>query len=752
MGEGGPTPRVGPGEGPATAQTGNAMPHDHLSHRLCLIVSLLSLIAPSTAWATLRPQDRDVINSIDLSRPELATARQAFEADDLESTKAALVSHSRTRESPKWAGLNWASENPERVKRIARSAMLRTFSRAGATHTFPAGKPIDWDFNPTEADTTVVVQNEWTWQLNRHHAWYALALAYGKLKEEKYALAFVDQFRSWVEQCPRPEDSSGNWPKSAWRTIETGIRASGTWPSAFYGFRSSPSFDDDAMMDTLHLFAEHARHLLPEGHFRSGSNWGTMESNGLFTIGVLFPEFKDADLWRETGSNRLHSELEKQVYPDGMQIELSTGYHQVSLRNFYAPLKLARLNDIPMPSGYLERLERMFNFNVYGLRPDNRLPALGDANQTDVRGRMREGVELFPNRGDFLWAATTGKRGHPPVGTSYAFPYSGYLFMRSGWDTQALLACLDVGPFGFGHQHEDKLSLVVSAYGKELITDPGNYHYDRSIYRRHILSAAGHNTVLIDGKGQTRHGEPDRWKYVVDKPLPHVWITEPAHDFAEGVYDEGFGTRKSRLAVHTRRLLFVKSNPESPARTGYWVIHDRLIPKDDKPHTYETLFHLSAEMEDITASPSTSTVFTSSPEANIRIQSAQSDDVGVLAGQKDPMRGWQRARSAAAPLPVASFTSSGVGRHDRVYLLMPIPPGTESPAPTLTVTESDGKLSAEIAFDDGEVHRVGFADQVSASTGRFGTMFSDGRAFWIAVRDNNLLGSFVVDGSVIREE
>ena len=36
--------------------------------------------------------------------------------------------------------------------------------------------------------------------------------------------------------------------------------------------------------------------------------------------------------------------------------------------------------------------------------------------------------------------------------------------MRSGWDRKALFLGFEVGPFGAGHQHEDKLSI-------EIVTD-----------------------------------------------------------------------------------------------------------------------------------------------------------------------------------------------------------------------------------------------------------------------------------------
>ena len=52
----------------------------------------------------------------------------------------------------------------------------------------------------------------------------------------------------------------------------------------------------------------------------------------------------------------LYEELDEQVYPDGAQIELSSGYHQVSLRNFVMALAIARLNDLPHAGGLCRKI------------------------------------------------------------------------------------------------------------------------------------------------------------------------------------------------------------------------------------------------------------------------------------------------------------------------------------------------------------------------------------------------------------
>jgi hypothetical protein len=202
--------------------------------------------------------------------------------------------------------------------------------------------------------------------------------------------------------------------------------------------------------------------------------------------------------------------------------------------------RLAQLNDIALPADYLKRIERMYDFDVYAAMPDRRLPGVQDGGYMDIRRPLGEAARLFPERKEFLWYATDGKEGEPPAKTSYAFPYAGYFIMRSGWEPDACWMLFDGGPFGYGHQHEDKLNVIVHAYGKLLLVDPGNYQYERSKWRQYFIDSAAHNVVLVDGQPQRRRGRP-RSEYVVKEPLPHVWATAPEYDYVEATFDEGFG-------------------------------------------------------------------------------------------------------------------------------------------------------------------------------------------------------------------
>ena len=93
--------------------------------------------------------------------------------------------------------------------------------------SYKFSKKIDWTFNASP-DGYV----EWTWQLNRHYHWSTLAAAYRKTGNEKYAECFVEQFTSWVRQAVAPDRSAvcyGN-ETLCWRSLETGLRLSGSFP------------------------------------------------------------------------------------------------------------------------------------------------------------------------------------------------------------------------------------------------------------------------------------------------------------------------------------------------------------------------------------------------------------------------------------------------------------------------------------------------------------------------------------------
>ena len=261
--------------------------------------------------------DPMLFDAMDLDYPGLEKVREDVGRKDYEAAKKDYVQYLKTREYPRWV-FDWRKvRNPEnRIPGYDRTAADKVASNLLESCSIPHqfGDTIDWSINPTPLKYV-----EWTYQLSRHPFWITLGQAYQATGDEKYAQAFVRQMRSWVQSNLLPDNSANvNW--SRWRTIETGIRTLRAWPESFYYFLDSPSFDDESVIMMVKSFHEHGLHLRA---YPQRNNWLTMEMNGLFHIGILFPEFKESKEWCEYASRRLYEEEQTQVYPDGAQVELA---------------------------------------------------------------------------------------------------------------------------------------------------------------------------------------------------------------------------------------------------------------------------------------------------------------------------------------------------------------------------------------------------------------------------------------------
>lgn len=484
--------------------------------------------------------------------------------------------------APRGEGDRRGDREPGFDRRPADRILRREVVVGGIPHRF--GAEIDWGFNPTTAPGSAHDRDhEWTWQLNRHSEWTTLARAYRATGDEAFAREFEAHVAGWISRCPVPARGAEQTPFSKWRTIEAGIRMGSTWPCAFATFRRSPSVRDDTVIAMVLSIAEHGRYL--RAHPTSG-NWLTMEMNGLYHAGCLLDFLTEAESWRDFAAERLRKELDVQVYPDGAQIELSPGYHNVALRNIVGPARIAGPYGRSLPGGYVEGLERMYAYNLWAMTPDRDLPRWNDSWRVDVKALLEEGFRLFPHRADFQWVASDERSGRPPERTSHWFPWAGQAVLRSGWDRDASFLGFEAGPFGYGHQHEDKLGIVVQAGAKPLLVEGGSYAYDASRWRAYVLSSRAHNVVLVDGLQQARRRRP-RSTFVAREPLDAGFRSGASLDFVRGAYDEGFGPEGERLARHEREVAFLRE-------AGAFVVRDTLTSLDGSSHRYEALFHIDA--------------------------------------------------------------------------------------------------------------------------------------------------------------
>jgi len=656
-----------------------------------LAIAVLFLVLPSgevlaqeNAGQAAGPRlsDAELLAALDPNFPGLNGVIALRDSGRTSAAMAGLAEFLRARQEPADFGQR-AGRRGRADTAAAERVLKHQVTVVGIPYTF--GPDIDWGFNPTTAPGSKYDRDhEWTWQLNRHSEWATLARAYQATGDERFAAEFDSQFADWVKECPVPADKADQQPYSKWRTIEAGIRMFSSWPSVFAVFRTSPSLRDETLIVMVKSMVEHGRYLR---RYPTTGNWLTMEMNGLYHVGVLLPFAKESGDWRNFAASRLWAELDAQVYPDGAQIELTPGYHNVALGSFLGPVDMAAAYGYSLPDGYRARLERMFAYDMWVMRPDRDAPRWNDSWHVDVPGTLSRGFSLFPGRKDFQWIATDGREGTPPDHTSHFFPYAGQVVMRSGWERDALFLGFEAGPFGYGHQHEDKLGIVIFGHGKDLLVEGGSYAYDASKWRRYVLSSAAHNVVLVDGQGQVRAGLP-RQNYVAKEPVDLDFRSNERYDHARGVYEDGFGKRDQRPARHVREVLFLK-------KERLFLVRDMLESLDDKPHLYEALWHLDVNAVDVDAEKGIAE--THEQGANLRI--VPFCDKGlkarVVKGQETPtVQGWMplgHGIRGVRPIPTLVCTCQSAEPVTFLTVFQPLRDGKEDRV--VGVSHSAGKTS-----------------------------------------------------------
>jgi hypothetical protein len=647
----------------------------------------------------------DLFHSLDLTRPELASVAVAWKRNDKALAQRELARYFRTRTSVGWKpqtdGSSRISPHSQAVADAAVEGKLEG-GMVPLAYAFP-NRNIDWHFNATYHTPGQAHNDEWQWQLNRMSFWSDLAVAYRVTGDQRYAEAFVQELRSWIVQCPVP-DHADNRGGSSWRTIEAGIRSGGSWMDAFYAFRGSAAMSDDDLLALVNSFLDHAKYL-EKNHTRL--NWLTMEMSGLYSIGAVFPEFRDAAEWRTYAATTMAEEGSKQFLPDGAQVELSSGYQNVALDNIFNITDIARWTgtSAELPSGYFAPFEKAFEWQVDIVAPDRWLPKINDSWPAYLPGILKKAVISYPSQSAFQWFASNERQGSPPPFTSVFLNRSGLAAMRSGWDTDANYLLFRVGPLGMGHQHQDSLGIDVWAYGRELIFNGGGGSYDNSKWRQWAISAFAHNTLVVDDMAQTRpvsQVDPFHDPNMVSQgPIDAHWKTNSVFDFASGVYAEGYGPSHNKIVSQQRDVLFLKPN--------IYVVADRVNPNDSLPHRFQARWQILTTHSRIDSS--TQSLVTEDPGVpNISVVPLLVDHLRVesVSGQEEPeILGWDVRKDAVPSLvPATTLLQTVTGSGPHVILTMFVSLRAGEANPIKRVEPGVDGVSATVIFAGGRRLRI----------------------------------------------
>lgn len=671
---------------------------------------------PGSASASLLTPDRerDLFGALNLSAAELRPVQDALARNDAPAARHLLANYYRQRTSVPW---KFDPHHPDRKtpynKQVADDA-VRGHVKGGQIPVwanFPNGK-IDWLYNETYHQPGAARNIGWQGQLTRMDFWEDMAAAYRATGDERYASAWVQQMRGWVQQCPPPPDPGGRpsipgpnpplfvptppgnstAPPTGWVPIDAGSRLNGSWPAALFSFVTSPSVSDDDLLFFLYGYLLHGEWL--STHHGPGNGW-MIERSGLYTLAAVLPEFKQSAAWREQAVRGQMEHENTQFLPDGVEVEISTGYQNVCIdcvvRIPEVAQTVGRLNEIP--ADYVKPLEKAYDVDLYLAAPGRQLPMFNDAWPVHVQGLLRRAAALFPERRDFAWMATDGKEGQPPAQTSYAFDYGGFYAMRSGWGFDANLLAFRDGPFVFSHGHQDKLSVAMWAYGREILFNSGGGPYDASKWRQYSIDTFSKNTVLVDGLPQRRP------RNAPSHDVPRInsrWETTPTYDFAAGVYDEAYGNANARPATHTRRVLFLKPDLA--------VVADTLTPNDGAAHTYQARWHLlTTNTRVLDNTREVLTTDGNAPNLDIVPLNADGLEVRTASGQSQPeLLGWNVVHTGVSqPAAATTVLQTRHGAGVQTFLTLLVPTRSGVARSLIGSVHPNGPGGAQVVFADG---------------------------------------------------
>ncbi|MHB9024591.1 MAG: heparinase II/III domain-containing protein [Armatimonadota bacterium] len=540
--------------------------------------------------------------------------------------------------------------------RHADELLRNRFTFAGEAHDLP--ERIDWDANPGTP--------HWGYDLNRFDFLYTLRDAFVETGERRYAEKAARLILDWIAHTDICDSFTPGPDPTVWQLsvksryvwlshLEPAIHLL-VWGEVLSGLlRRIPDllapYDFLRILKSVHDQLTWLAVIIPEG----GHGNGLIAGAGCQLIALAYlPAFRDATSLAQIAVKRIEATLEIQVLPDGVQHELTPHYHFCVTKDLlHAAEALCHL-PVPPPANLRATLRKMLWYARQTLTPDGKQIAFNDGDG-GLGWWVIEELEKPTARDIF------GELAEQELTSMYS-PYGGVMFLRQGSRVgrEELYLAFDGGPYGNVHQHEDKLSFWLSAYGRSFIVDPGRYIYDHdpSSFYTYLLTTKAHSTILIDGQGQNSKAHREQW--VSRVPLPLTWEADAQGNITAGaVYDLGYGQELIPV-THARTIRFVP-------QPGYWILEDTLC--GEGRHDIESRFQFAPGALNIEETVARTTF----SDANLALffRPHAWDAVRIEEGQKEPYAGWYSDRlNQIEPAPALVFQAQGRALPQRVRMLL----------------------------------------------------------------------------------
>ncbi|WP_334123103.1 heparinase II/III domain-containing protein [Glutamicibacter sp.] len=378
---------------------------------------------------------------------------------------------------------------------------------------------------------------------------------------------------------------------------------------------------------------QHIDELQKEYAFNPGTNHGFYTAAAqlhLARFGVALPGSREAG---EQGASRMKLMTERQFAPDGVHLEHSPGYHQMLLGSFECAIRDGLIQDDEI----FERIRKAANVMGWMIQPDGHLVQFGDTQET-----LLQGDDEFSLDPETQFLISGGSEGRAPTKELAVFSDGGYAFVRS----PAPKNSTEISTAGYlafsaafhsrAHKHADDLNIVWYDRGMEILVDSGRYGYGKLLdsdsplraegyyyaapERQYIESTMAHNTLMMDGKDQSRRGRDPHGSGLVEAKQEGNLF-----DLVARVAHEDY--------THRRRVVYYPGHELQ--------VLDSVFSQDENPREATIWFNLDGGLELISADEKVVFIHRDGKE-QIKLEICGSGElIPPVFGGESPMRGWR---------------------------------------------------------------------------------------------------------------
>ncbi len=459
-------------------------------------------------------------------------------------------------------------------------------------------------------------ESEYVWQLVRFANHSTAAAEYAYTGDEKYAYAVIYDLLDFIIDTQgrfvySTEVNAGRVPSSADWEVLPSVERYGAYPRAldmslkldtiinmFDILAKSPYMTPDACSAILknmwHGANELDIFLYDPLNANLGANQKIMEAKYYAEAALFMPEFSNSEFLVTRARDIMEGLMRNSFFSDGAYIESSDGYTSLALTDFIDFWQTIRTVGYDYTPAAKELLSKATMYvGLLGANGGVSI-AWGDNGKSRTRVTARR-QDYYALTGDeeINFVNTYGRAGTMPDFTSKLYESSMVAMLRSDWTDDGTFMLVPSGGMP-SHAHFDSNQIILNAYKKALLIDPGYFSYDSSPERTYAKSTLGHNTVEIDNTS-SRNARGNSAHDLVPVATKNSWVSNDNYDFYSVTSHANQAQAVdavNKSVDHKRTITFLKPN--------IVIVSDRMSPDMNdaaeaaKPHSYKQLWHMSA--------------------------------------------------------------------------------------------------------------------------------------------------------------